>query len=156
MVEDRVFSRGTRSRGFGETFPLRDIRVMVLILAYTLGAAVDIWLTYIYVKELGLYMEANPFIALYWLDKPLWMWLMRDLIGLLIALFVSISYWRFMAFLTSISHPNSILNYMKKAWMWPLYLAAVLRCLPAIHNVLLIFFHIETPLPEIIHKLLIF
>jgi len=121
-------------------------KIIALSLAYVSGALIDDVLTYLYVRSWGLYEEANPFIALYWMDKPLWMWLARDLSGLLVALLASLAYGRLMDFLISVSGPNIILSYMRRAWLWPLCLAALIRCLPVVHNLLLIFFNVKTPL----------
>jgi len=66
---------------------------------------------------------------LYWMDKPFWLWVIKDLTGLLIALLASISYQKLADFLISISRPNAVLILMKKAWLWPLYLATAIRSL---------------------------
>ena len=137
-------------------FPPINSKFKVMASFYVLGAAIDNLLTYLFVKLWGVYTEANPIVMLYWMDKPLWLWMIKDLIGLLIALLASISYWKLADFLTSISRPNAVLIFMKKAWLWPLYLATAIRWLPAIHNAFLVFFSIETPLAEFICKILTF
>ena len=123
---------------------------------YVLGATVDNLFTYLFVKLWGVYTEANPIIMLYWMNKPLWMWVIKDLTGLLIALLASIFYRKLADLLISISRPNAVLIFMRRAWLWPLYLVTAIRCLPAIHNALLVFFSIETPLAELICKILTF
>ena len=137
-------------------FPPINSKFKVIASFYVLGATIDNLLTYLFVKLWGVYTEANPIVMLYWMDKPLWLWIVKDLTGLLIALFASISYWKLADFLISISRPNAVLILMKKAWLWPLYLATAIRWLPAVHNVLLVFFSIETPLAEFICKILTF
>ena len=122
-------------------------------LIYYFGATADNLLTYFYVKLWGLYAEANPIIAVYWMDKPLWTWMVRDLAVLLLAILVCISYRRLVDFLISTNRPSTILAYTRRCWLLPLYLVAVVRCLPAVHNILLIFFGVETPLADIIHMI---
>ena len=129
-------------------------RIRALSLMYIFGALVDNLLTYFYVKLWGIYLEANPIVMLYWINMPLWTWLMRELAGLLIALSASIAYRKFADYLISKSYPSRILTLLRRAWLWPFYLAATLRCLPAIHNVLLILFNVETPLTELLFKIL--
>ena len=145
MVGGAAFSRGA-----GQSVPTK---IIVLCLAYISGALVDNMLTYLYVGLWGLYVEANPVIALYWMDRPPWMWMARDLAGLLIALLASVSYRKFMDLLISVSGPNMVLSCMRGVWLWPLCLAAIIRCLPIVHNLLLIFFGVETPLADIIYRI---
>lgn len=128
---------------------------------YLVGALVDDALTYLYVKLWGIYAEANPIIALHLLDKPLWMWGLKELAGVAIAVAMCFGYRGLIeSLIARISNPKpskacmKILNCMKDGWLWPLWLAAVIRLLPAIHNVLLIFFNVESPLSRIIEQML--
>jgi len=66
---------------------------------YLAGALIDETLTYLYVKLWRIYAEANPIIVLYWLDKPFWMWILKELAGAGIAVAVCLGYRRFMEFL---------------------------------------------------------
>ena len=131
-------------------------RLWIVGLIYFSGALIDDFTTYFYVKLLGLYAEANPIIAAYWMDKPLWLWVIRDFAVLLMALLIAKSFRRFVDFLRSRSPNSTVLTCLRNRWLWPLYLVAIVRCLPAAHNALLIYFGIETPLTDLLHDLLAF
>jgi len=125
------------------------------------GALVDDVLTYLYVKEWGIYVEANPIIISYWLDKPFWLWILRELVLVAIAIAMSFGYRKFIEYLMAkTSNLKSsktcmkIMNLMKRGWLWPLWLAAIIRIMPAFHNILLIFFGVETPLSKIINQIM--
>ena len=133
-------------------------RLRLFAAAYLAGALIDDVLTYLYVKLWGMYAEANPVIVMFWLDKPLWLWILRELFGLILAVAASVAYRRLADILIGRAEKPSpralrLLTAMRRAWMWPLALAAVIRCLPAIHNILLIAFGYESPLSELVRRM---
>ncbi|MEM3907434.1 MAG: hypothetical protein QXZ17_11325 [Nitrososphaerota archaeon] len=130
-----------------------NYRVKILCLTYIFGALVDDLLTYFFVKLWKIYAETNPVIVFFWMNTPFWIWFLGDLTGLLIAFLASIIYQKLSDHLISKSCPNRLLVFMRKNWLCPLYMATFIRCLPAIHNTLLVLFNIETPLTEFISKI---
>lgn len=142
------------TKKLGVIFPsvVTDYRVKILCLTYIFGALVDDLLTYFFVKLWRIYAETNPVIVFFWMNMPFWIWFLRDLTGLFIAFLASTIYQKLSDYLISKSCPNKLLVFMRKIWLWPLYMATFIRCLPAVHNILLVFFNVETPLTEFISK----
>ena len=127
--------------------------------AYLVGAVVDDVTTYLYVKTWGVYAEANPLVVALWLDKPLWVWILRDVFGLFLALAASIVLRGLMDFVIGrVERPSptgmKMLRALRRMWALPLWLATIVRCLPAVHNLLLMTLNVESPLSQAIKQIL--
>jgi len=128
---------------------LRWLRLAVVL--YSLGALGDNLLTYKYVVVERRFYEANPFTAPRVYTQPLWMWFLYDLAAFVFALVAALGYYRLMLWLSRRDPPSRrarILRVASKYWAIVLFIS-IIRFLPVIHNVLLIYFGIETPLSEL-------
>jgi len=118
---------------------------------YAIGAIGDNLLTYKYVVVEHRFYEANPFTAPRVYTQPLWMWFIYDFIGFVLALAIAFGYYKLMHWLSRRDPPSRrarVLRIASKYWVIVLVIS-VIRFLPVIHNVLLVFFGIETPLSEL-------
>ena len=143
--------------------PGRGFWIPVAIFAAS--AAADDALTYYYVKLMGLYEEANPVIAgiLASVGDPLHLactLALREAMGILVAALASLAYRGLIIALSgkisareAKSPSRRILEAMRRAWTWPLWLASIIRLMPVIHNALLIFFGVESPLSWLVRRM---
>ena len=125
--------------------------LILAILLFVAGSVADNLLTYWLIFIRGDCFEANPFAAPFIYTQPLWMWFLRDFLGLGLIVAVSFAVKCFVLFLAEKTPPPSrgrIARVASKYWIIVL-ISAVARMLPAIHNMLLAVFGYESPLPII-------
>jgi len=117
---------------------------VIFIILYIVGALVDDVLTYRYVVELRMFAEANPTNIFVNSGLPLWAWIAIDMFILLAILAM---YRLYIAYMDrrGVGRIGRIVAYASLASL------TAIRMLPAIHNTLLLFFGIETPLPRILY-----
>ena len=127
--------------------------IFVTVCSYVLGAIIDNVLTYLYAVKVGLYREANPLRAPLVYGYPLWCWFLVDFACLAFILSVSLLYRRMvLRFACKEVDANKRRRHLwlaEKWWIAPAIMAS-LRLLPVIHNLLLIYFGVETPLPQLL------
>ena len=133
---------------------MRDgVKIRLLVGIYGLGSLFDNSTTYIYAVKLGLYREANPLRIPVVYGYPLWMWFLVDFACLALILVASLLYRRMvLKFADKEANPKRRARHLwlaEKWWIAPAIMAS-LRLLPVIHNLLLIYFGFETPLPKLI------
>jgi len=133
---------------------MRDgVKIRLLVGIYGLGSLFDNSTTYIYAVKLGLYREANPLRIPVVYGYPLWMWFLVDFAFLALVLVASLLYrcmvLRFACKEVDADKRRRHLWLASKWWMAPAIMAS-LRLLPATHNLLLICFGFETPLPKLL------
>jgi len=117
---------------------------VIFIILYIVGALLDDMLTYRYVVELRMFAEANPTNIFVNSGLPLWTWIAVDMLILLAILALHKLYITYMD-RRGVGRIGRIVAYASLASL------TAIRMLPAIHNVLLIFFGIETSLPRILY-----
>jgi len=120
---------------------------------FALGSLGDNLLTYKYIVLERRFYEANPIVAARIYTQPLWIWFIYDFIGFMVALALAFGYYRLMHLLSRRDPPwkrERVLRIASKYWVIVLGVAIV-RFLPVIHNILVICFGIETPLPNLFY-----
>lgn len=134
---------------------MKSRSLLIPVLLYVVGATGDNLLTYWFVVVRRDFYEANPFVAPFIYSHPLYMWFLRDLAALALVIALALGYRKI---ILTLSPPNRARLFRIASKYWIIVLAAsIARILPVIHNLLLIFFGIETPLsklPLLIAKLL--
>jgi len=111
---------------------------------YIAGVLADDILTYLYVVELRMFGEANPMNIFVNSGLPLWTWILVDMFVLFITLAMHRLYIAYMD-RKNLGRIGRIVAYTSLTSL------TAIRLLPAIHNALLLFFGIETPLPRILY-----
>jgi len=106
---------------------------------FSVGSLLDNLLTYELVVVLGLFREANPFVAPFVYGAPLWLWFVRDFAVFGLVVLASWSMSRLILRLSRFDPPPRRARNERIAscwWLVPLCVAA-LRLLPTIHNALI-------------------
>jgi len=116
----------------------------VFTILYIVGALADDLITYRYVVELRMFGEANPTNIFVNSGLPLWAWIAIDMLILLAILALHKLYITYMD-RRGVGRIGRIIAYASLASL------TAIRTLPAVHNILLIFFGIETSLPRILY-----
>jgi len=130
-------------------------RLLFSIILFIIGSLGDNFLTYKYVVLERKFFEANPFTAPRVYTQPLWMWFIYDFAGLLLTLAIAFGYYKLMLWLSRRDPPwkrARIVRIASKYWLIVL-IVAVLRFSPVVHNLLLICFGYESPLPNIAYEI---
>ena len=117
-------------------------KLSLFSLLYVVASLLDISFTYIYIVKLGLYSEANPFMANLVFTQPPYVLYALDMLILTLVLSVTLAYRRLVVRV-------GVSKVADKCWVI-LATAAINRLLPGIHNVILLTTGYETPLPQII------
>lgn len=119
----------------------RKLLYVLFPVLYVIGALGDNIFTYYYVCVLGVFSEANPFRAHQVYTQPLWMWFIRDLLMLAIAIALTFLYKKLM------ERDTRTLRLADRAWVI-LAVVAITRFIPVVHN-LLVLFGVRSPLADI-------
>jgi len=126
--------------------------LLIAVVLFVLGAVGDNLFTYKYVVVEHRFYEANPFTAPRIFTQPLWIWFVYDFIALVLTLAIAYGYYKFMVWLSRNDPPlrrARILRIASKYWVI-VFVVAVIRFLPLIHNLLLLCFGYESPLSVMI------
>jgi len=128
---------------------------LIAIVLFLLGSLGDNLLTYKYIVLEHRFSEANPIAESRIFVQPLWMWFVYDFVDLVITLGLAFGYYRLMLWYSRkkpLWKRKKILKIASKYWII-VFVVAIIRVLPVIHNVLLLCFGIETPLPKPLYVL---
>lgn len=105
----------------------------------------------------NMYGEANIIVDLYFLDNPV-IWVVSEAMALVLVIVLAVSYRKLIEIIIKNTRKDNvqsmkIINFLASKWTWIVWFAAIIRILPIIHNALLIFFGIETPLSSFIERI---
>ena len=122
-----------------------SFRIALSSLLYIVASLLDTSFTYIYVVKLGIYAEANPFMAPIIFNYPPYIPFLLDLSTLMVVLASTLAYKR-------LAQCLGCINIAYRSWLIPAIIC-IARFLPVIHNFILISTGYETPLPQLIRHL---
>ena len=120
-------------------------KLLLFGLLYIAASSLDVSFTHIFIVKLGLYSEANPFMASLVFTQPPYVLFAFDMLILVLVLSVTLAYRRLVVRV-------GVSKVADKCWII-LASAAINRLLPGIHNVILLTTGYETPLPLIIRHM---
>jgi len=124
---------------------------------FIVAALIDDLTTYICVKVFNMYGEANIIVDLYFLDNPA-IWVVSEVMVLVLVIVLAVFYRKLIEIIIKNTRKDNmqsmkIINFLASRWTWIVWFVAIIRILPIIHNALLIFFGIETPLSSLVKRI---
>lgn len=125
--------------------------LLIAVALFIIGSIGDNLLTYKYVVVEGVYGEANPFTASRIFSQPLWMWFVYDFAGLVAVVALALGYRVLMLWLSRrdpLWRRERIRRIASKYWVIVMVVAGI-RLLPVVHNLLILAFGVESPLPVV-------
>lgn len=104
-----------------------------------------------------MYGEANIIVDLYFLDNPA-IWVVSEVMVLVLVIVLAVFYRKLIEIIIKNTRKDNmqsmkIINFLASRWTWIVWFVAIIRILPIIHNALLIFFGIETPLSSLVKRI---
>ena len=108
--------------------------VLISLALFSVGSVLDNLLTYYYVVVMGTYTELNPLASDFILTQPLPMWFIRDYIGFTLIFLLSLMVRKLLRVGT---------------WWVVVFVPSLIRLLPAVHAVLMLFLEYDSPLDDL-------